>query len=613
MTENVCAMKFLWVQRSVHTGGKWDLHRYLVDASISILEAATIEEAQPLLQLHGESLELLLISVHRGDPPGEAQGLALVEQILADPRLQDLAMVLVTQGWSAQECARHQQTPAGVNAYLSYPLEPQKTVEILEAVLGSSLGAPAMENLPAERPPIAPQDPSSQIRVSENPAPRPESTDSPRLEERQFTDQADGGALSFGEKEAPDPDRSAEALTFGLHDAAEAPLTGEENPSPEIAGAVTEKGEVDPVTSFSFNLGEGASPALELPTGASTLATEIVAPELEEPLGLTVSSAEPVPDDLPGLVPSPAASTSDTPDIAGQTVDIEADPLSGEDAPAPPSSSLAPGVSSALKEEAFVLENLPYLRTESPAQVVPFANPYLFAAPQGDAVVPGGTANSPDIQTLKNYLTLREQDVLALTHQLRGAQEELLRVGQSLSEERALGHTLRHEALEAQKELEKLRHEERKSREQWQGQHNELNFQVRLKEDRLQAEIAQRERLEKQLQQLRERVPIDIRRIRIREKELENHLEIQKKDTEALIAARENKIMELKRKIDLLEFNMDLLQDQFAREKELSARGKERLGRVAQVVQVASHLLDSPGEDPSIAIAEIMQRAGTMQ
>ena len=96
------------------------------------------------------------------------------------------------------------------------------------------------------------------------------------------------------------------------------------------------------------------------------------------------------------------------------------------------------------------------------------------------------------------------------------------------------------------------------------------------------------------MERLKDRVRMDIRKIRVREKELENRLEIMKKDSEALITARENKIIELKRKLDLLEFNMDLLQDQYAREKDSTAKLREKLARAAQVVRVAGGLLDNP-------------------
>jgi hypothetical protein len=61
-----------------------------------------------------------------------------------------------------------------------------------------------------------------------------------------------------------------------------------------------------------------------------------------------------------------------------------------------------------------------------------------------------------------------------------------------------------------------------------------------------------------------------------------------------VLGAREGKIVELKRKIDLLEFNMDLLQDRFNRERESNNKLREKLGKAAQVVRVAEGLLDEP-------------------
>ncbi len=59
-----------------------------------------------------------------------------------------------------------------------------------------------------------------------------------------------------------------------------------------------------------------------------------------------------------------------------------------------------------------------------------------------------------------------------------------------------------------------------------------------------------------------------------------------------MIGARENKIIELKRKLDLLDFNMDLLQDKYTREKESTAKLRERLAKAAHAVRVAGGVLD---------------------
>src|SRR6202022_3742317 len=100
----------------------------------------------------------------------------------------------------------------------------------------------------------------------------------------------------------------------------------------------------------------------------------------------------------------------------------------------------------------------------------------------------------------------------------------------------------------------------------------ELRFQNRTKADKARLLESKVNEATDEIERLKERVRNDIRKIRVREKELENKLEIVRKDSEALITARETKIMELKRKIDLLEFNIDLLQDQNTREKKNAAQ-----------------------------------------
>ena len=135
-----------------------------------------------------------------------------------------------------------------------------------------------------------------------------------------------------------------------------------------------------------------------------------------------------------------------------------------------------------------------------------------------------------------------------------------------------------------------------------QAELEELKFQNKAKSDRARIMEMQVREASDEIERLKERVRTDIRKIRVRERELENRLEIMKKDSEALIAAREQKIIELKRKVDLLEFNMDLLQDQYTREKENTGVLRERLAKAAKMVRVAGGLLDSQsrptGQDP---------------
>lgn len=220
------------------------------------------------------------------------------------------------------------------------------------------------------------------------------------------------------------------------------------------------------------------------------------------------------------------------------------------------------------------------------------ASSFQFSQPLGDAVVPGGAAQSPDLETLKKYLLLREQDVAALSGQLKSTREQLTTLEDLLSLERAKNVELSHTVDEQRRKLDDFEKDKKVEIEILQNDVNELRFQMKAKSDKARVLEAKMREATEETERLKDRVRGDIRKIRVREKELENRLEIMKRDSEALIAARENKIIELKRKLDLFEFNMDLMQDQFSREKEHMIKARERLLKASQAVRVASRILD---------------------
>ena len=244
--------------------------------------------------------------------------------------------------------------------------------------------------------------------------------------------------------------------------------------------------------------------------------------------------------------------------------------------------------------DSQAVEEMPYLFGAQPAatQSAPQPmSPLVFQQPVGDSIVPGGAAQSPDTETLKKYLLLREQDVAVLSTQLRSAQDRIASLETSARDGRSKNIESEHVVQEQKEKIAEFEREKALALEGLQTEINELKFQNKTRADKARIMESQIREATDEMERLKDRVRSDIRKIRVREKELENRLEIVKKDSEALIAARENKIVELKRKLDLLEFNMDLLQDQYVREKDNSARLRVRLSKAAQVVRVAGGLL----------------------
>ncbi len=277
-----------------------------------------------------------------------------------------------------------------------------------------------------------------------------------------------------------------------------------------------------------------------------------------------------------------------------------------EDQPAIETFSSLPTIDLTLQEEAIEPETLIEPETDGLDSPVLDELPYLhknatwnpaasFAQPLEDAVVPGGAAHAPDLETLKKYLLLREQDVAALSSQLRAARSQVAELEKTARLEKGRNHDFLHSEKQLKDQLSGLDDKHQEAVKLLQSEVAQLKFTLKTRSDKAKLLESEMKKVSDDMESLKDRVRYDIRRIQVNEKELANRIEIIKKDSEILLSSREVKIIELKRKVDLLEFNMDLLQSQYSKEREKSKQLQERLDRAAQMVKVAGGFLDKPG------------------
>lgn len=543
-----------------------------VEASgIGVVYARQSEEAWQLLQLHGKSVDLGII--HREGTQAPEDGMDFIRRVKADPEQSDLPFVLTSEAWGAEEFAKHQETPEGANAYLNWPYASQDLIRLIQSLFGDAvtglvnltegsfraggIAAPPPFQEPPSSGPTPPPFPFATTSPEILPPPTPTSIFTAESNPVPFPESSDGN--SFLEPPAefaldpPDLPASSPHLTYSSLDISSLDQEQPEGTSPQ------------------------AEPVLELGAGPSPMAE----PEVK-------NEAEPA----PGTVfLQPPENLGEEESIASSKMTQHLGAVGGKDSP-----------DGGSEGEEQLAEEMPYLfsKKSPPQPAAPPIDPVkLFAQPAGDAVVPGGAAHAPDLETLKQYLLLREQDVAVLSGQLKAAQEQVASLESQLRIERASSGEKSLKIEEQEKRIGEFEQEKKIALDGLQGELSELKFQMKTKMEKARLLEAEAKDAKDQIERLKERVRLDIRKIRLREKELENRLEIVRKDSEALIGSREGRIIELKRKIDLLEFNMDLLQDKYSREKDKSAKLRERLEKLGQVVRVAGGLLDPAASSAS--------------
>jgi chromosome segregation ATPase len=175
---------------------------------------------------------------------------------------------------------------------------------------------------------------------------------------------------------------------------------------------------------------------------------------------------------------------------------------------------------------------------------------------------------------------------------MRSAQERVQHLETQLKLEKARSGELQQMVQKQEQQIRNFDRDKQVEFEVLFQQVEDLNLQLRERTDKVRTIEARLKITTDEVEKVKERVRVDIRRIRVREKELESQLEILKKDSTALLVARDEKIIELKRKIDLLEFNMELVQEQYGKERNITEQLRHKLKEAAGVMKRAGGLLD---------------------
>lgn len=127
----------------------------------------------------------------------------------------------------------------------------------------------------------------------------------------------------------------------------------------------------------------------------------------------------------------------------------------------------------------------------------------------------------------------------------------------------------------------------------------EMEERVAILEEDQKAKTRARESLERELLELerkkeewKSRVSEDLRRIRLKERELETKHELLKRDSQALLDSKDKHLLELKRKCDALELEMEEFETKLRSQGAVVANVEARKKRLLETMRLALSLLE---------------------
>jgi hypothetical protein len=136
-----------------------------------------------------------------------------------------------------------------------------------------------------------------------------------------------------------------------------------------------------------------------------------------------------------------------------------------------------------------------------------------------------------------------------------------------------------------------------------------LTYELRLNQDKKAIAEEKVKLYQSEFSKLNRRVKIDFKQLRGREAELEHQLELLKSDTQMQLKNRDSKILELKRKIDALEFDIDNLSENDISQKEEHFALEDKIDKAMSSLKMALGVLQDDETDMDKYAAKLKLQA----
>ncbi len=213
---------------------------------------------------------------------------------------------------------------------------------------------------------------------------------------------------------------------------------------------------------------------------------------------------------------------------------------------------------------------------------------------QNAPMVNSGTGNSDlkDFKDISNAYSGEMERIQATISNLRTDREELLLKIQQLEEDKVLQSR---QILSQRAEIDERKIELTIIRKKLHEEINNLKDSLIVHEERRLILEEKNRVLNLELDKSRQKNKIDIKHIQMREKELEQKLELLKSDAETQIRNRDLKILELKRKIDAMEFDMESISSQEKKSVESRFELENKLDKAIKTLRNAISALEEEG------------------
>jgi hypothetical protein len=186
---------------------------------------------------------------------------------------------------------------------------------------------------------------------------------------------------------------------------------------------------------------------------------------------------------------------------------------------------------------------------------------------------------------------------LVQAENLKFAQQRLLELEREVDELRQQNEEISSAAEIVKNRIEELTARENQLlKEKEEGHQNSIN-EITILKGQLQYKETELAKAQRKIEEYEHRLKSDFRKVRVRERELENRLELVKAEKSTLVRAKDDAILELKRKTDQLQNEIDNYREKCLELNKTLENHKEQFKRTVRALKLALTNLEAKEDD----------------
>lgn len=187
-----------------------------------------------------------------------------------------------------------------------------------------------------------------------------------------------------------------------------------------------------------------------------------------------------------------------------------------------------------------------------------FSTPEIQDSPSiVEAKVKQSSVRSATTEEHKEYIENHDMELIRLGETIKSLREDRERLVSTIEDMQGELQSDQKDYLSIQAELDEKKIEVSVLKKRASKQIDELNFKLDLASNKKEILEEQNKVYENEFEKLRKSKKLDVNKVRSRERDLEEKLELLRSDAEVQVKNRDYKILDLKRRIDTLEFDIE--------------------------------------------------------